>query len=307
MDQKKKKILDTARSLFLGQGFKKTRMEEIARTAGVSKGAVYLHFESKQDIFYQILLDLDEQVWREVRKIVQQKETSAEQRLRRVMEVYYDFIHENRVLGELQLHEVGLSLTEEMLESAKSLRLRWQMEIEKSIIDFVGSEYEPWKSDLAFTLTGLMETLNAMLLVDRINLERRPLIDYLIVLVQTVAPELKRTKTGPLFDEAYQADRLQQTQQGEQARDAKVTGLIEKIEQTISSIQANAPATHHHSLTPEVFQLCEASLQLLKKELCADQPDKTVIHGMLANLKVITDLTLSIKELASLLEIDFLA
>lgn len=41
-------ILDAALALFSEQGFDGTRMEDVARRAGLSKGAVYLYFPSKK-------------------------------------------------------------------------------------------------------------------------------------------------------------------------------------------------------------------------------------------------------------------
>ena len=43
-------VLDAALDLFIEQGFAATRVEDIARRAGLSKGAVYLYFPSKQAI-----------------------------------------------------------------------------------------------------------------------------------------------------------------------------------------------------------------------------------------------------------------
>lgn len=44
-------ILSVATKLFLQKGFDKTSMQDIAKTAGISKGAIYHHFQSKDDIF----------------------------------------------------------------------------------------------------------------------------------------------------------------------------------------------------------------------------------------------------------------
>ncbi len=43
-------VLDSALELFIQQGFANTTVEQIARKAGLSKGAVYLYFPSKQAI-----------------------------------------------------------------------------------------------------------------------------------------------------------------------------------------------------------------------------------------------------------------
>lgn len=43
-------VLDAALKLFTEQGYAKTTVEQIARSAGLSKGAVYLYFSSKEAI-----------------------------------------------------------------------------------------------------------------------------------------------------------------------------------------------------------------------------------------------------------------
>lgn len=44
-------ILTAATDTFARFGFKKTSIDDIARRAGVGKGTVYLHFESKEELF----------------------------------------------------------------------------------------------------------------------------------------------------------------------------------------------------------------------------------------------------------------
>lgn len=49
--RKKRQILNGARQIFLQNGYAETSMEEIAIQAGVSKGTLYNHFDSKDDLF----------------------------------------------------------------------------------------------------------------------------------------------------------------------------------------------------------------------------------------------------------------
>jgi len=44
-------IIEAALSVFAETGFAAARLDEIARRAGVSKGALYLYFETKEDLF----------------------------------------------------------------------------------------------------------------------------------------------------------------------------------------------------------------------------------------------------------------
>jgi AcrR family transcriptional regulator len=48
-------IVDAALQVFAEKGFAAARLEEIARRAGVSKGALYLYFETKEDLFRAVV------------------------------------------------------------------------------------------------------------------------------------------------------------------------------------------------------------------------------------------------------------
>jgi len=52
---KRRQIIEGARAVFLAQGFDGASMGEIARQAGVSKGTLYVYFDSKEALFEAIV------------------------------------------------------------------------------------------------------------------------------------------------------------------------------------------------------------------------------------------------------------
>jgi|GEM_PF-1105855 AcrR family transcriptional regulator len=52
----RERILEAALDLFLDQGFDKTSLREIAERVGVTKAALYYHFESKDDLLFALHL-----------------------------------------------------------------------------------------------------------------------------------------------------------------------------------------------------------------------------------------------------------
>ncbi len=54
---KRRQIIEGARKLFLAQGFDAASMGEIARQAGVSKGTLYVYFDSKERLFEAVVED----------------------------------------------------------------------------------------------------------------------------------------------------------------------------------------------------------------------------------------------------------
>jgi len=55
-EQRRQNILKVAKRLFIERGFKSVTVANIAEKAELSKGAIYLYFSSKEEIYAQILL-----------------------------------------------------------------------------------------------------------------------------------------------------------------------------------------------------------------------------------------------------------
>ena len=68
---RKEQILQAATVVFARLGFHKARMDDIVKEAGLSKGAVYWYFESKDEIITTILDHFMEQEFENFRRISQ--------------------------------------------------------------------------------------------------------------------------------------------------------------------------------------------------------------------------------------------
>mgnify|MGYP006126977515 CR=1 FL=1 len=51
----KKQILDAALEVFVKKGYSETRMDDIVVHSGLSKGAIYHHYNSKRDLFLSLI------------------------------------------------------------------------------------------------------------------------------------------------------------------------------------------------------------------------------------------------------------
>ena len=58
----KRAVLKSARKLFVRKGYRRTTMDEIARSAGLSKGGIYFHFDDKLSILRDLLGQFSEQI-----------------------------------------------------------------------------------------------------------------------------------------------------------------------------------------------------------------------------------------------------
>ena len=56
-DARPQELLAAALDLFVERGFASTRLEDVARRAGVSKGTLYLYFTNKEELFKAVVRD----------------------------------------------------------------------------------------------------------------------------------------------------------------------------------------------------------------------------------------------------------
>jgi AcrR family transcriptional regulator len=81
----RQKIIDAALELFKNRGFEATRLQDIAKATGLSRGAIYWHFKNKQDILITLMSDMRER-FEQLILDFQHDEGSAVEKLKRVIQ-----------------------------------------------------------------------------------------------------------------------------------------------------------------------------------------------------------------------------
>ena len=80
--KKRQLIMEAALQVFVEHGYEKTKIIDVARTAGIGKGTVYEYFESKEALFCCILEEYCEYYKEGVRKILSDlKDTGCQEKL----------------------------------------------------------------------------------------------------------------------------------------------------------------------------------------------------------------------------------
>jgi len=88
-ERSRKRILDSAREVFFEQGFERANLDEVARRAGLAKGTIYRHFDSKAELYVEVLVQNSGVFLERMRRVVDPKHSAHEQ-LRRLARFYFD-------------------------------------------------------------------------------------------------------------------------------------------------------------------------------------------------------------------------
>ena len=67
--QKRKKIVDKAWELFAKNGYKETKVEDITKDLGISKGSFYTYFATKNELLYEVLGKIKKEINRNLENI----------------------------------------------------------------------------------------------------------------------------------------------------------------------------------------------------------------------------------------------
>ena len=115
-ENRKNSILKVARKLFFERGFKSVTVDLIAAKAEVSKGSIYLYFDSKEEIYTQILISANIERHKEIENFTKQDGSASELLLSFALD-YVNFFMDNnelfRILMTFMLQSENMNLTEE--------------------------------------------------------------------------------------------------------------------------------------------------------------------------------------------------
>jgi TetR/AcrR family transcriptional regulator, repressor for uid operon len=108
----KEKIVQAAITTFSKYGYDKTRMDDIAENAKISKGTLYLYFKSKEKLFYAISENSTKELKEQISKLFSKKEDLVSD-AEKFYDQYRNLIHDSEKVS-----------FEMIAESSRNLKLR---------------------------------------------------------------------------------------------------------------------------------------------------------------------------------------
>jgi len=107
--ERPREILDAALELFVEKGFTATRLDDIAKCAGVSKGSLYRYFDNKEAIFKATIRENIVPQIEEAETYIEEFSGSASELLSILLQRWWQNIGETKLCGlpKLIISEVG--------------------------------------------------------------------------------------------------------------------------------------------------------------------------------------------------------
>jgi AcrR family transcriptional regulator len=167
-EQRKQQIREAATRCFVRSGYAQTRLLDIAREAGLSKGGVYFHYKAKEQLFHDILENLSRSLqdrW----NLDPNADQPADRTLGRMVVAHLHTLQDHP--NEVRLHNLLVAMAvqnpviQTKLEQVTELmRDLYAGIIERGIQDGVFLRGDP--STLALSILALVNGLGALTVLD---------------------------------------------------------------------------------------------------------------------------------------------
>ena len=258
---KKQLIMEKALELFAKQGFEATSVQQITEHCGISKGAFYLSFKSKDELIFALIDHFMIQFTTDIDYLVR----NVDNHQNPLYEFYYQIFssfQKHSDFGKILIKEQSRTFNEDFI-----LKMRFYDRLmEKTILSMVEhlygeNEIKEIKYDLVFCIKGFISMYSQLFLFYNVPLDLELLSQSLVEKTNLLA----RNSTVPFITKEH-------IQMFENPLDEVVTKerIFEMIEQVLVEMDDSIE---------------QESLILLKQELLEPTLPRAIIKGLIENIR----------------------
>jgi TetR/AcrR family fatty acid metabolism transcriptional regulator len=98
-------ILEAAIKVFAKSGYHNSRINQIAKEAGIASGSVYLYYKNKEEVLASIFKKVWEQLYNEISRICERKDLTSIDKLEYLIDLIFDIFSVNPSLAIVFVNE----------------------------------------------------------------------------------------------------------------------------------------------------------------------------------------------------------
>lgn len=257
---KKQLIMEKSLELFAKQGFEATSVQQITDHCGISKGAFYLSFKSKDELIVALIDHFMRQFTADIDYVVNHEQNDADLLYNFYYTTFQSF-NKHSDFAKILMKEPTQSFNEELFTKLHN----YNKSLEKIILSMIdrlyGEQANDLKYDLAFCIKGFMNTYSELFLLYKLPIDLDLLSRSLVEKTDLLA---KNMTLSFISDELIQM--IDQPLNEERTLDQIVEIVEKNIEDMEDSIE-------------------KESLILLKQELLEPKLHPAIVKGLLENIQ----------------------
>lgn len=286
-------LIESGMKLFAAKGYHKTSIEEIAAKAGISKGAFYLYFDSKEDFIATALQYFHTQLTKRIAD-VSLEDLPPKQSLAHQINVITNYIYQHRNFIIIHLRE-DISIgkhAEELFQQMKIDHYHW---LKENVQVIYGNKIEKYLLDIIIQLDGLLKGYFQWIIIDDLHVEKNRIGPYIVKRLDEIVWGMIEKNEEPLIPLANLPIEYQSIVT-EQKNKEMVRNILFSIEEKIANMDIDVKKKQ---------QLHEVTEIVLKK-ITKHERQNIMIQGLLAHFTSVSELKDECEKIAKILNIELL-
>lgn len=275
MKEKERLIIETAIKLFAMKGVNATSIQEIATECGISKGAFYLYFKSKDTLVLATLEYYYDQIQNKLMDIEKEVLLPREKFEKQLHCQFYE-LQQKKEFIIMCMRENVIPFNKEVETFMTRMKLESHAFYRNSLLSIYGEEIASHLVDLIIMLEGISRGYLELIIFNMVNLDMAYTTKFILKRMDDIIAGLQRSKDEPVI-----------------------------VERELNHFLCNMNVMNGHKeelFINEIIKLKRAlvdqlgsdelmvTLDVLESEMKTDHPRVPVIQGMLFNLKLYPEL-----------------
>jgi AcrR family transcriptional regulator len=263
---KKQLIMESALELFAKQGFEATSVQQITVHSGISKGAFYLSFKSKDELIMALIDQFMDQFVSDIDRLVKDPNNTGGELLRKFYYTTFHSFQKHSDFAKVFIKEQAHSFNEELISKGRQFDQLIDDIILSMLDQLYGETVQHTKYDLIYCIKGFMHVYSHIFLFFNVPLDLDLLCRSLAEKTDLLA---KHSDIPFITDELYDTFRKAGY---EEMTDGQ---MIEIIEQKIGELDESIE---------------KDSLVLLKQDVVESSLQPAMVKGLISNIQSSPDL-----------------
>ncbi|WP_335872725.1 TetR/AcrR family transcriptional regulator [Bacillus sp. 2205SS5-2] len=267
MTEKALLIIETAMKLFAKKGINATSIQEIAKESGISKGAFYLHFKSKEALLIGIFELHSKQIQQKILDIEVQDLPPRETFIKQV-QAQIEELEQHKEFIIMQVRERAIPFSVEIKNILRNMRMKQFLFYQQTISSIYGNNVDKHLMDLCLMMQGIFKAYIELIIFEHVSFNSEQIAHFLLRRMDDLVKGILQEIEEPLLRE----DSLNFI-------DCLTTSSVTK-EGLLMYLEAV-----EQQLDPDKQDEAYETLQVILDELHKEKPRKMVLKGMLTNFE----------------------
>ncbi|REB07120.1 TetR/AcrR family transcriptional regulator [Sporosarcina sp. BI001-red] len=291
--RKQKEIIESAIKLFAENGFTNTSIQEIVNDCGISKGAFYNYFPSKEALHIAIFEYYFEQMRARTLEI-DAEQLPPREKLVKLLNVPFEQLAQQKDFFMVYMREQSFTINKELREVMGKTQFEMLTWYEKNLKKVYGDKVNGYTGDIIMLIEGIRSSYLAAILIQNSQIDATLVPTFIMNRIEDMVSSFENGEEPIMKNNLL--DLFTNQSCSSLNHHEKASSLLADMKEQLEVM--NFSDAQKEGLT--------GVLAFLNSELQKPSIEKYAFQGMLANLKTVKEFDIYREKLASLLAIELL-